>query len=52
MTLDGKSRPDETTTCPACGSEMIPGEWCDDCGHWDDPECECKFCLEKKGEAE
>ena len=35
-----------TITCPACGmSTMTAGEWCPVCGHWDDEDCECGYCV-------
>ena len=38
--------------CPACNALMRDGGKCPRCGHWDEGDCECRFCLALQQEEE
>ena len=40
------------TRCPNCDALMVVGRVCPCCGHCDDVDCDCTWCLESEEEEE
>lgn len=36
----------DTIPCPNCGTDMLYGGVCKDCGHVNSDECNCEYCLD------